>query len=143
MSKATNQNTRRDILVNAAAISASALVAMPTVANATSTDNDDVEILRLWKTLDAIWQHEDEIVEAIERCPIGSPEEATLARQIDTTLEGSAEIVDQLLPLRAGCRETLIIKAKAIAWCYHGQNEPVILDDASETTDCPDGAVDP
>ena len=35
MSKATDGNTRRDIIVNAAAISASALVALPTVANAT------------------------------------------------------------------------------------------------------------
>jgi hypothetical protein len=139
MSKATNRNTRRDILVNAAAISAGAAVALTgrsLPVSAASADNDDVEILRLWKKLDALWQREDELSEAIERCPSNSPEEAMLEKQIFATLDASGEIVDQLLPSRAGCRETLVIKAKAIAWCYHGQrNAPVVFADAGATTD--------
>ena len=138
MSQATSRNTRRDILVNAAAISAGAAVALAggSLPASASADNDDVEILRLWKKLDGLWQSEDALCEAIEHCPTGSPEEAMLETQIFATLDASGEIVDRLLPLRAGCRDTLVIKANAVAWCYHGKrNEPVVFASAGETTD--------
>ena len=58
-----------------------------------------------------------------------------LQNQVGDAIHNCQAVVDQIIRLRAGCEDTLVIKAKAIGWCRGRRTAPVVIAMADDETD--------
>ena len=113
------KHTRRSVLTALGATVASA--SLPSVADAA---HPDARLLRLGVELETAWADERRIYAAFEADQI-SGEEA------DKAPDASRAVVDEILRWPATTLEGLRVKARAVSWCYCG--DEISWDD--ETTD--------
>ncbi|WP_181704451.1 hypothetical protein [Chthonobacter albigriseus] len=98
--------------------------------------NPDAELLALGAELDAAWERERlafDVSNAADKA--SSPDADHLDDVWDKLVDQAGEIVHRIIPLQATTLAGVMVKVRAVAWCYCGKPEDIITDDEHYMSD--------